>query len=123
MTLEDYMAKRLQLLVQSKKDHFSSDIELKKIEINAEKKLLQLRDAMFEEDASLVTGFYYDKYKKLQASKLYEALNEMPKPAVHHCHLTAASPIDYLIKLTYYDFVYFNERANLFKVSKKGINE
>jgi len=47
----------------------------------------------------------------------------MPKPAVHHVHLTAASPIDYLIKLTYYDYVYFNERANLFKVSKKGINE
>jgi hypothetical protein len=47
----------------------------------------------------------------------------MPKPVVHHVHLTAASPIDFLIKLTYYDYVYFNERANLFKVSKKGITE
>jgi hypothetical protein len=47
----------------------------------------------------------------------------MPKPAVHHLHLTAASPIDFLIKLTYYDYVYFNDRTLLFKVSKKGIKE
>jgi hypothetical protein len=47
----------------------------------------------------------------------------MPKPAVHHLHFSASSPIDYLIRLTYYDHVYFNERTLLFKVSKKGITE
>lgn len=47
----------------------------------------------------------------------------MPKPVIHHVHLTAAVPIDYLIHLTYYDFVYFNDRAKIFKVSKKGITE
>lgn len=47
----------------------------------------------------------------------------MPKPAVHHVHLTAAAPIDYLIKLTYNDFVYYNDRTMLFKVSRKGIKE
>ena len=45
----------------------------------------------------------------------------MPKPAVHHLHTTAACPLDFLIKLTYYDYVYYNERTMLFKVSKKGI--
>jgi hypothetical protein len=29
---------------------------------------------MLEEDASLVTGLYYDKLEKLKASPLYEAL-------------------------------------------------
>lgn len=56
-------------------------------------------------------------------SKIYEALNVMPKPVIHHLHLTAAAPIDYLIKLTYYDYVYFNDKDYMFKVSKKGIKE
>ena len=47
----------------------------------------------------------------------------MPKPVVQHLHFTASCPTDYLIKLTYKDYVYFNERAMLFKVSKKGIKE
>jgi hypothetical protein len=48
----------------------------------------------------------------------------MPKPVIHHLHLTAAAPVDYLIcKLTYYDYVYYNDKTKLFKVSKKGINE
>ena len=65
-----------------------------------------------------MTGSYYDKYQKLKSSKLYEALNIMPKAAVHHLHLTAASPIDYLVKLTYYDYVYYNQRLKQFKVTK-----
>lgn len=35
--------------------------------------------------------------------------------------MTAASPIDYLVNnLCYYDFVYFNQKDMIFKVSKKG---
>jgi len=71
---------------------------------------MKLRDELFEEDPSIITGYYYDKYQKIKKSKLYQALKVMPKPAVHHCHLTAAAPIDYLIRLTYYDFVYYNDR-------------
>lgn len=78
---------------------------------------------MFAEDPSLVTGLYYDKYQKLKASKLYEALMVMPKPAVHHVHTTAGAPVEYLIKLTYEDYVYYNDRAQLFKVSRHGITE
>jgi hypothetical protein len=47
----------------------------------------------------------------------------MPKPAVHHLHITAGAPVEYLIKLTYHDYVYYNDRSGLFKVSKKGIKE
>ena len=75
------------------------------------------------DNPSIVTGFYFDNYKKLKESKVYEALNAMPKPVVHHLHLTAAAPVDYLVKLTYQDHVYFNDRDYLFKVSKNGINE
>lgn len=47
----------------------------------------------------------------------------MPKPVVHHLHITAGAPVKFLIKLTYYDYVYYNERLDLFKVSRNGIKE
>ena len=47
----------------------------------------------------------------------------MPKPALHHFHMTAGAPIEFLIKLTYYDHVYFNDRVGMFKVSKKGVTD
>lgn len=122
VNLDDYMKERLELIKKTKEEHFSSDIELQKIEINVERKLMQMRNELFEEDPSIVTGHYYEKHKKLQASKLFDALKMMPKPAVHHCHLTAAAPLDYLIRLTYYDYVYYSDREQLFKVSKKGVN-
>jgi hypothetical protein len=71
-----------------------------------------------QQDPSAVTGFYYDKYKLLLNSSLYKALYAMPKPAIHHLHLTAGAPLDFLIKLTYKDFVYYNDRAGLFKVTR-----
>jgi len=48
----------------------------------------------------------------------------MPKPVIHHIHLTAACPVDFLVdKLLYYDYVYFNEKEQLFKVTRKGCKE
>ena len=91
--------------------HFASKILLNKNEVNAERKLFELRDELFEQDASIITGNFYDKYKKIQASRIYEALNMMPKPAVHHYHLTGGAPLDFMIKLTYYDHVYYNDRT------------
>lgn len=95
---------------------------MSKAEIDAERKLFSLRDELLQKEPSIITGFYYDNLEKLKASKIYDALNWMPKPAIHHLHLTAGSPIDFLIKLTYNDYVYYNDRLMLFKVSKKGIN-
>ena len=41
----------------------------------------------------------------------------MPKGGLHHIHTTAAPSVDFYVKLTYNDSVYFNERENLFKVA------
>ena len=119
------MRRRKEILEASQSEHFSRDIVLHKAEISAEKKLIQLREKMLLQDPSLVTGLYYDKYKAIIASPLYEALVMLPKPAVHHLHITAAAPVEYLIKLTYYDYVYYNDRVGLFKVTKRegGITE
>ena len=76
---------------------------------------------MLSDDPVINTGPYYEKLPKLLKSDLYDCLNIMPKPAIHHIHLTAACPLDFLVsKLCYYDYVYYNEKERMFKVSKKG---
>lgn len=76
---------------------------------------------MKQEDDCIITGSYYEKLPKLKSSKLYDILTQMPKTVVHHIHLTASCPIDFLVdKLCYYDFVYFNQKDMMFKVNKNG---
>ena len=73
---------------------------------------------MFQHDPELISGNYFEKYKIIKKSHLYNILDKMPKPVVHHVHSTCMAPVDLLIKFTYNDFVYFNERKKVFKVSK-----
>lgn len=47
----------------------------------------------------------------------------MPKPALHHAHLTACASLDYLVSLTYKDCVYYSQIANEFHVSEKGCDK
>lgn len=64
--MAEYMRRRIELKQKAEAEHFSRDIFLEKTEINAERKLIQLREKMLSEDPSLVTGLYYDKYQKLK---------------------------------------------------------
>lgn len=119
--MDKWTKERDELVQLSNKDLFSNSVKLSVKAIAAEKKLFKLRDEMLQNDPSICTGFYYDKLAALKSSKLYDCLNIMPKTAVHHIHLTAAASIDFLVhKLCYYDFVYFNQKNQMFKVSKKG---
>ena len=89
--------------------HFSNKMHVAPREAVAEKKLIRLRDEMLRKDNTIHTGFIYDKQKALMSSDLYSCFYNMPKPVIHHIHLTASCPIDFLVeKLLYYDFVYFN---------------
>jgi len=47
----------------------------------------------------------------------------MPKPAVHHLHLRGAVPLSHLIKATYRDFVYYNYKLNVLKVTRNKVDE
>ena len=71
-------------------------------------KLSSLRKGMIHNDHALNIGEYYDKLPTLVNSPLYECLRLMPKPAVHHAHLTACASLDSLIQLTYKDCVYYS---------------
>lgn len=101
--------KRDELVEESNQDIFSNDIQLSDKARRAEKKLLKMREDLLTEDATIDTGSYYDKLPKLLSSEIYDCLNYMPKPVIHHVHLTAACPISFLVeRLCYYDFVYYN---------------
>ena len=64
---------------------------------------------MIAQDRTIAFGELSENNKKLLLnSPLYECLKIMPKPAVHHAHLTACADIDFLISLTYKDCVYFS---------------
>jgi len=118
-----YHQRKQHMVKLGNKDHFSNDVILLKKAIVAEKKLFKLREKMLEEDPVIMTGAYWQKLPKLLESDLYKCLNVMPKTVVHHVHLTAAAHIDFLVdKLCYYDYVYFNEKEQMFKVNKNGVD-
>jgi hypothetical protein len=75
---------------------------------------------MLEEDPMLITAPYYTRKDKIQQSALYDCFKMMPKPAVHHTHLTATADVKYLVSLTYNDYVFYSEKENNFIVNKNG---
>ena len=75
---------------------------------------------MFDKDKSLNIGNYYRWLKTLVDSPLYDCLYHMPKPVIHHVHLTASASMQFLLALTYSDDVFYSEQENKFFVSAKG---
>ena len=66
---------------------------------------------------------FFDNFVQIKNSKLYEILDKMPKGGLLHLHSTAAPSIESYLKLTYEDFVYFNEREMRFKVCPNGLDD
>lgn len=107
-------------MLEANREEFANDINLNERELKAQKKLFKLRSDMLEKDPVIHTGPYEEKRPLLMASDIYAILDVMPKPVIHHIHLTAASTAEYLVdKLCYYDYVYYNMKANRFIVSPK----
>ena len=104
-------------------DHAAEKISLSYKGAVVDSKLATLRRKMIADDHSLLIGEYYDKLNSLINSPLYECLKLMPKPAVHHAHLTACASLDFLLGLTYKSCVYYSQKANEFFVSAKGCDK
>lgn len=117
------MKKRQQMIAEVAPREFDKNITLTNDEKVVEHKLTKLKHEAFEKDPECITGEFYDKKDFLEASRAFEALKEMPKPVIHHLHLTAAVPMRYMVKLTYRDYVYYNQKENLLKVTKNDLKE
>jgi hypothetical protein len=73
---------------------------------------------MLKDDPFLMQKPHYEMMEILRNSEIYKCMYRMPKPAVHHTHLTGAVDVNSLVELTYYDFVYYSEKKNDFYISK-----
>lgn len=115
------MAKRAELVEIEKRMHFSYDLEasLTDEERIADKILAKHKiiDGLKDDNFNIVVHDYFTHFDKLRNSKLYQIFDKMPKGGLHHVHTTAAPAVDLYVKLTYNDFVYFNEREKIFKVA------
>lgn len=124
LTKEHWIQKKMDLLRKDAlEDHAINQEPLKYKEIVVEKKLAALRKQMLEEDPVLITSNYFSRKDKIKNSALYDCLKMMPKPAVHHTHLTATADVKYLVSLTYNDFVFYSEKENNFIVNKNGCSQ
>ena len=88
-----------------------------------DKKLDAIREKMFKKHKSLNVGSYYRWLDTLLKSDLYDIFFSMPKPSVHHAHLTACATMPFLVELTYYDSVFYSEKENKFFCSAKGCDQ
>lgn len=104
-------------------DHAALNIKLSYKGAVVDYKLSQLRRQMIANDHSLLIGEYYDKKDALINSPLYDCFKKMPKPAVHHAHLTACASLDELVALTYKNCVYYSQKENMFHCSAKGCDK
>ena len=52
----------------------------------AEKKLFKLREKIIHDNPVIHTGYYMKNSQALLKSPIYDCLNVMPKPVVHHIH-------------------------------------
>ena len=100
--------------------NFSYGTPLSRADEIADKKLRRIRDQMLTDDPTLITGTHYDKLEALKKSPIYEGLKMMPKPAIHHTHLTATATLDFLLSFTMYDFVYYSEKLSKFIINHEG---
>lgn len=107
------------MLADQINDHVE-DYELDEFEQSVERKLNHLRTTMLKENPTLIIGDHYENLYKLLNSPLYECFKVMPKPGVHHTHLTATADVHFLIYLTYNDAVYYSEKENLFHCTRNG---
>lgn len=122
--LAEWLKQRDELVKKSTADHFANGVVLSQKDKDAQKKLTAMRDDLLQKDPTMCTGGYYEKLPGLLGSDLYDCLDVMPKPAIHHIHLTAACPLDFLVKkLTYFDFVYYNKKEQKFLVNKNGCDK
>ena len=112
--IEDWKAKEKALLAADVDRSHSVDVKLSKIGVVVNRKLDKLRNQMLIDDPVLVTAPHYEKLDTILLSQLYKCFLHMPKPAVHHTHLTACADVNFSISLTYNDFVYYSEKEDLF---------
>lgn len=113
-----YDQDRENLIKASNAEYFTVDVpKLTDDELRVDKYLSDLKEEISQGDHSPLLLPFYDSKKIIEQSEIHKALYRMPKGAHLHLHVSAAIPLDFMIKLTYEDNVYYSmvdNRLNTF---------
>lgn len=108
-----YDQERENLIKASNAEYFTVDVpELSNDELRVDKYLSDLKEEISQGDHSPLLLPFYDSKKIIEQSEIHKALYRMPKGAHLHLHVSAAIPLDFMIKLTYEDNVYYSMDDN-----------
>ena len=115
--VDEHLKAKEYFIEQDKQKSFSYDLmeEMTEQEKLADEKLIKLRDIIASKDYSCTINRFKELHNIVQDSGIFNAINDMPKCAIHHIHSTAAIPIEAFVDLTRDDIVYFNDRDKLLK--------
>merc|ERR1711957_173090 len=116
--LDAHRTQREALIKADEQLHFSSDVVLNAKEKLCNEKLQKLKDQLVKPDGTedVIARNFFKNRGKVQDSKLFQVLREMPKGAIHPIHTTASPPTETYIQMTYEDITYYNTRENVFRV-------
>lgn len=122
--MDIYDEKRSKLIKQDRAFYFTVDVpKLNEDEQLVEKKMLEMRDELVQQDHTPLLLPFYEGKKIIQDSKLHRFFKGMPKGGHMHVHIEASVSMDTFMNFTRKDFVYYNMAENQLKTAPKGLNE
>lgn len=109
--LESYRRDRAQILAQEHEMGVGGNISLTPAEILANQKLMALKHAEIDEGFSSPHYFnfsrhYFEYRQEINSSAVYHIIRQMPKGAALHVHASMMLGPDYILDLTYEDYLY-----------------
>ena len=119
MTVEEFMEERKEVLREENHNFLGSDLELTELETSVNFKIQALKTselnlAFLEDDLPASQSFFQSK-AKIEESKVFKFIQEMPKGGVMHVHEFAITSSDWVIQnITYRDNLYMciNQDSN-----------
>lgn len=103
---EQYIASRASVFNAEDADNFESDVQLSPKEQRANAVIMAAKNAELDDGFKNPQNFapsryFFEVLDKINKSKLFKIIRQMPKGGILHAHDTALCSTDYLVSLTY----------------------
>lgn len=103
---EQYIASRASVFNAEDADNFESDVQLSPKEERANAVIMAAKNAELDDGFKNPQNFaparyFFEVLDKINKSKLFKIIRQMPKGGILHAHDTALCSTDYLVSLTY----------------------
>lgn len=107
-SFEQYIASRESVFNAENSENFESDVKLSLKEEQANAVIMAAKNAELDDGLKNPQNFapsryFFEVLDKINKSKLFKIIRNMPKGGILHAHDTALCSTDYLVSLTYRD--------------------